>query len=95
MLQNAIASKIAPDRVKNKAYRTLTSYSEIHPINNPIITIILGRKLREVKRDPNKAIDLFYNEDQPENIVNLTKYKLTSTQIKRSTQSRADRGVRR
>ena len=33
------------------------------------------RKLREVKKDPNKAIDLFYNEDQPENIVNLTKYK--------------------
>lgn len=33
------------------------------------------RKLREVKKDPNKAIELFYNEDQPENIVNLTKYK--------------------
>ena len=33
------------------------------------------RKLREVKKDPNKAIDLFYNEDQPDNIVNLTKYK--------------------
>ena len=33
------------------------------------------KKLREVKRDPNKAIELFYNPDQPENIVNLTKYK--------------------
>ena len=33
------------------------------------------RKLREVKKDPNKAGELFYNEDQPENIVNLTKYK--------------------
>ena len=33
------------------------------------------RKLRQVKKDPNKAIELFYNEDQPENIVNLTKYK--------------------
>lgn len=33
------------------------------------------RKLREVKKDPNKAIELFYNQDQPENIVNLTKYK--------------------
>ena len=33
------------------------------------------RKLREVKKDPSKAIEQFYNEDQPENIVNLTKYK--------------------
>ena len=33
------------------------------------------RKLREVKKDPTKINDLFYNEDQPENIVNLTKYK--------------------
>ena len=33
------------------------------------------RKLREVKKDPTKVNDLFYNEDQPENIVNLTKYK--------------------
>ena len=33
------------------------------------------KKLRQVKRDPNKAIELFYNQDQPENIVNLTKYK--------------------
>ena len=33
------------------------------------------KKLRQVKKDPNKAIELFYNEDQPENIVNLTKYK--------------------
>ena len=31
--------------------------------------------LRQVKRDPNKAIELFYNQDQPENVVNLTKYK--------------------
>ena len=33
------------------------------------------KKLRQVKRDPSKAIELFYNQDQPENIVNLTKYK--------------------
>ena len=33
------------------------------------------RKLREVKKDPSKAIEQFYNEEQPENIVNLTKYK--------------------
>ena len=33
------------------------------------------RKLREVKKDPSKAIEQFYNPDQPENIVNLTKYK--------------------
>ena len=33
------------------------------------------KKLRQVKRDPNKAIELFYNQDQPENIVKLTKYK--------------------
>ena len=33
------------------------------------------KKLRQVKRDPNKAIELFYNQDQPENIVNLTKCK--------------------
>ena len=33
------------------------------------------KSIREVKKDPNKAIELFYNQDQPENIVNLTKYK--------------------
>ena len=33
------------------------------------------KKLRQVKRDPNKVIELFYNQDQPENVVNLTKYK--------------------
>ena len=33
------------------------------------------KKLRQVKKDPNKAIELFYNQDQPENIVNLTKFK--------------------
>lgn len=33
------------------------------------------KKLRQVKRDPNKAIELFYNQDQPENVVKLTKYK--------------------
>ena len=33
------------------------------------------KKLRQVKKDPNKAIELFYDQDQPENIVNLTKYK--------------------
>ena len=33
------------------------------------------KRLRQVKRDPNKAIELFYNQDQPENVVNLTKYK--------------------
>ena len=33
------------------------------------------KKLRQVKRDPNKAIELFYNQDQPENIVKLTKFK--------------------
>ena len=33
------------------------------------------KRLRQVKDDPNKAIELFYNQDQPENIVNLTKYK--------------------
>ena len=35
----------------------------------------MRKKLREVKKDPNKAIELFYNPEQPENIVNLTKYK--------------------
>ena len=33
------------------------------------------KKLRQVKKDPNKAIELFYNQDEPENIVNLTKFK--------------------
>ena len=33
------------------------------------------KKLRQVKKDPNKAIELFYDQDQPENIVNLTKHK--------------------
>ena len=33
------------------------------------------KKLRQVKEDPNKAIELFYNQDQPENVVKLTKYK--------------------
>lgn len=33
------------------------------------------KSIREVKRNPSKAIELFYNPDQPENIVNLTKYK--------------------
>ena len=33
------------------------------------------KKLRQVKKDPNKAIELFYNQDQPENVVKLTKYK--------------------
>ena len=33
------------------------------------------KKLNQVKLDPNKAIELFYNQDQPENIVNLTKYR--------------------
>ena len=33
------------------------------------------KRLRQVKDDPNKAIELFYNQDQPENVVNLTKYK--------------------
>lgn len=33
------------------------------------------KSIRQVKKDPNKAIELFYNPDQPENIVNLTKYK--------------------
>ena len=33
------------------------------------------KKLRQVKRDPSKAIELFYNQEQPENIVNLTKCK--------------------
>ena len=33
------------------------------------------KSIRQVKNDPNKAIELFYNEEQPENIVKLTKYK--------------------
>ena len=33
------------------------------------------KKLRQVKDDPNKIVELFYNQDQPENVVNLTKYK--------------------
>lgn len=33
------------------------------------------KNLREVKRNPSKAMELFYNPDQPDNIVNLTKYK--------------------
>ena len=33
------------------------------------------KRLRQVKKDPNKAIELFYNQDQPENVVKLTKYK--------------------
>ena len=36
------------------------------------------KKLRQVKDDPNKIIELFYNQDQPENIVNLTKHKPNS-----------------
>lgn len=33
------------------------------------------KSIREVKRNPAKAMELFYNPDQPENVVNLTKYK--------------------
>ena len=33
------------------------------------------KSIREVKKDPNKAGELFYNQEQPENVVNLTKYK--------------------
>ena len=33
------------------------------------------KSIREVKKDPSKVIELFYNQDQPENIVNLTKCK--------------------
>lgn len=33
------------------------------------------KNLREVKRNPSKAMELFYNPDQPDNVVNLTKYK--------------------
>ena len=33
------------------------------------------KSIREVKRNPTKAGELFYNPDQPDNIVNLTKYK--------------------
>ena len=33
------------------------------------------KNLKEVKRNPSKAMELFYNPDQPENIVKLTKYK--------------------
>ena len=33
------------------------------------------KSIRQVKKDPNKAIELFYNQEQPENIVKLTKYK--------------------
>ena len=33
------------------------------------------KNIREVKRNPSKAMELFYNPDQPENIVKLTKYK--------------------
>ena len=33
------------------------------------------KSIRQVKRNPAKAMELFYNPDQPENIVNLTKYK--------------------
>ena len=35
----------------------------------------MRKRLRQVKKDPNKAIELFYNQDEPENIVKLTKYK--------------------
>ena len=33
------------------------------------------KKLRQVKDDPNKIIELFYDQDQPDNVVNLTKFK--------------------
>ena len=33
------------------------------------------KSIRQVKRNPAKAMELFYNPDQPENVVNLTKYK--------------------
>ena len=33
------------------------------------------KRIKEVKRNPTKAGELFYNPDQPDNIVNLTKYK--------------------
>ena len=33
------------------------------------------KSIRQVKRNPSKAMELFYNPDQPDNIVNLTKYK--------------------
>lgn len=35
----------------------------------------MRKSIREVKRNPSKAMELFYNPDQPENIVKLTKYK--------------------
>lgn len=33
------------------------------------------KSIRQVKKDPSKAMELFYNPEQPDNIVNLTKYK--------------------
>ena len=33
------------------------------------------KSIRQVKKDPDKAIELFYNQEQPENVVKLTKYK--------------------
>lgn len=35
----------------------------------------IHKDIIEVKKNPTLAKDLFYNPDQPENIVNLTKYK--------------------
>lgn len=46
-----------------------------HHKKNKITITNTRRRLREVNKDPTKVNELFYNEDQPENIVNLTKYK--------------------
>lgn len=68
-------TKLVPVEIRKLIYflHLLKRMKKSHHKKNKITNT--RKNIREVKRNPSKAIELFYNPDQPENIVNLTKYK--------------------
>lgn len=68
-------TKLLPVEIRKLIYflHLLKRMKKSHHKKNKITNT--RKNIREVKRNPSKAIELFYNPDQPENIVNLTKYK--------------------
>lgn len=68
-------TKLVPVEIRKLIYflHLLKRMKKSHHKKNKITNT--RKSIREVKRNPSKAIELFYNPDQPENIVNLTKYK--------------------
>ena len=70
-------TELVPVEIRKLIYllRLFKRMKKSHHKKKNITNTNTRRKLREVKRNPTKINDLFYNPDQPENIVNLTKYK--------------------